>query len=32
MWYMFTQLWFWLVLAFAVGTLVGWKTCNRKRI
>lgn len=31
MWYMFTHLWFWLLLAFVVGALVGWKTCDRAR-
>jgi hypothetical protein len=31
MWYMFTHLWFWLLLALVVGGLVGWKTCGRAR-
>jgi hypothetical protein len=31
MWYMIAHLWFWLLLAFLVGGLVGWKTCGRKR-
>ena len=29
--YMFTHLWFWILCAFLVGALVGWKTCGRKR-
>jgi hypothetical protein len=31
MWYMIAHLWFWLLLAFLVGGLVGWKTCGRPR-
>lgn len=31
MWYMISHLWFWILLAFLVGILVGWKTCEGKR-
>ena len=31
MWYMITHLWLWILCAFLVGALVGWKTCGRKR-
>jgi hypothetical protein len=31
MWYMIAHLWFWLLLAFVAGGVVGWKTCFRER-
>lgn len=29
--YVFSHLWVWLVCAFLVGALVGWKACGTRR-
>lgn len=31
MWYMFSHIWLWVLCAFLIGALVGWKTCGGKR-
>ncbi len=31
MFYVFAHMWFWILCAFAVGCVVGWKTCGGKR-
>ena len=29
--YIITHFWFWLLLAFLAGSVVGWTTCGRER-
>jgi hypothetical protein len=31
MFYVFSHVWFWILCAFIVGGVVGWKTCGGKR-
>ena len=31
MWYLITQLWLWLLIAFIIGVFVGWMTHTDRR-